>query len=40
VAEGKTALDLVYRRGWEDPQETDQKLSIRFVVTKDAPKEE
>ena len=40
VAEGKTALDLIYRRGWEDPQETDQKLSIRFVVTKDAPKEE
>ena len=40
VAEGKTALDLVYRRGWEDPQETDQKLSIRFVVTKEAPKEE
>ena len=40
VAEGKTALDLVYRRGWEDPQETDQKLSIRFVVKKDGPKEE
>ena len=40
MAEGKTALDLIYRRGWEEPQETDQKLSIRFVVTKEAPKEE
>lgn len=35
VAEGKTGLDLVYRRAWEEPQETDQKLTIEFVVTKE-----
>ncbi len=34
VAEGKTGLDLLYRRAWEDPQDTDQKLTIEFVVTK------
>ncbi|MBE7497273.1 MAG: protease inhibitor I42 family protein [Verrucomicrobiaceae bacterium] len=35
VAEGRTGIDLVYRRAWEEPQETDQKLTIEFVVTKD-----
>jgi inhibitor of cysteine peptidase len=34
VAEGETGIDLVYRRGWEDPQEMDQKLSIQFKVSK------
>ncbi len=34
VAEGKTGLDLLYRRAWEEPQDSDQKLTIEFVVTK------
>lgn len=40
VAEGSTELNLVYRRGWEEPSQMDQKLSIHFIVTKTAPKEE
>ena len=35
VAEGETGLDLVYRRAWEKPRETDQKLTIEFVVTEE-----
>lgn len=38
VAEGRTGLDLIYRRAWEEPSETDRKLSIHFVVTKADPK--
>lgn len=36
IAEGETGLEMVYRRGWEEPQEYDQHLRIRFRVAKAA----